>query len=215
MRLLDSYRRTGADLPFGSPERAHGVAMEGYFWRFTCPTTGRVLVTLIGVNRGPRGPWATLGVATHGGGVPARLVIADPDGATAQPRTLGASSGTAFSGDAHHVLVRLPDVEIDVRLTDLHRWSRRRWGGSSVFQIVPGLNQYWHPWLLGGSATGRAVIQGESWLLEGWQSYGEKNWGKGGFPAPGGGVRRRASTSPRPASPSPAATCTPVPCARP
>ena len=32
---LRLYRATGADLPFGDPLTAHGVAMEGYFWRFT------------------------------------------------------------------------------------------------------------------------------------------------------------------------------------
>ncbi|WP_203566509.1 tocopherol cyclase family protein [Aestuariimicrobium ganziense] len=61
-------------------------------------------------------------------------------------------------------------------------WPRRRWGGSSVFHLVPGLNQYWHPWLLGGRASGTAVVGGETWLLDGAQVYGEKNWGREGFP---------------------------------
>jgi hypothetical protein len=47
---------------------------------------------------------------------------------------------------------------------------------------MPALNQYWHPWLLGGSAHGRVVVGEDSWDLDGWQVYGEKNWGKGGFP---------------------------------
>jgi hypothetical protein len=51
-----------------------------------------------------------------------------------------------------------------------------------VFQAVPALNQYRHPWLLGGAAYGRAVLGSETWELDGWQVYGEKNWGKGGFP---------------------------------
>ncbi len=38
--LLARYRRTGADVPFGNPLAAHGVAMEGYFWRFTQRDTG-------------------------------------------------------------------------------------------------------------------------------------------------------------------------------
>ncbi|MFZ2516808.1 MAG: hypothetical protein WAW82_14205, partial [Candidatus Lutibacillus vidarii] len=62
-RALAAYRRTGADLPYGDPRRAHGVAMEGYFWRVTDRDRGRSLIALIGVNRGPRGPWATLGLA--------------------------------------------------------------------------------------------------------------------------------------------------------
>lgn len=34
-QLVSTYRGTGADLPWGAPLPAHGVAMEGYFWRFT------------------------------------------------------------------------------------------------------------------------------------------------------------------------------------
>ncbi len=51
-----------------------------------------------------------------------------------------------------------------------------------MFQSVPGLNQYWHPWLLGGRAGGRAVVDGEAWEIDGAQVYAEKNWGRGGFP---------------------------------
>jgi hypothetical protein len=51
-----------------------------------------------------------------------------------------------------------------------------------VFQLVPALNQYWHPWLLGGRASGSAVVGGERWELDGWQVYAERNWGAGGFP---------------------------------
>ena len=61
-------------------------------------------------------------------------------------------------------------------------WSRRSLGGSSVFQAVPALNQYWHPWLLGGRASGIATVGDERWELDGWQVYAEKNWGAGGFP---------------------------------
>lgn len=51
MNPLQRYRSTGADLPFGNILRSHpGVAMEGYFWRITDPTTGRVLIALCGVN---------------------------------------------------------------------------------------------------------------------------------------------------------------------
>ncbi|MFD2393343.1 hypothetical protein ACFSSF_05200 [Dietzia aerolata] len=64
MSLLGWYRSTGADLPFGDPLRAHGVAMEGYFLRLTDRERGRVVIALIGVNRGPEGHWATLGLAS-------------------------------------------------------------------------------------------------------------------------------------------------------
>ena len=51
-----------------------------------------------------------------------------------------------------------------------------------MFQAVPALNQYWHPWLLGGTAHGTATLGDEVWDLDGASVYAEKNWGKGGFP---------------------------------
>ena len=44
MALLDLYRGTGADLPWGDQLRAHpGVRMEGYFWRFTAPPIASIV----------------------------------------------------------------------------------------------------------------------------------------------------------------------------
>src|SRR3954468_3827837 len=76
--LLDTYRRTGADLPFGDPRRPHGVAMEGWFWRITAPATGVVAVVLAAVNRDAGGrAWGTVGLATHPGGFSRTLVVED------------------------------------------------------------------------------------------------------------------------------------------
>ena len=179
-RAFAAYRATGADPFFGDPLPAHDVAMEGYFWRFTDPGSGRVVIALNGVNRGPDGHWATLGLAAH----PNRFLrtVAHPEG-RASPTELGAFAGDAFQGTADRLRVDLgEDARVDVRILDGVRWPRRVTGGSSVFQAVPALNQYWHPWLLGGSAHGRVVVGGDTWDLDGWQVYGEKNWGKGGFP---------------------------------
>src|SRR3954452_13577538 len=72
------YRRTGADPPFGDPARYHGVAMEGYYWRFTDAVQGRVAVALIGVNRDGRGgTWATVALAAHPGGHLRSAVVAE------------------------------------------------------------------------------------------------------------------------------------------
>lgn len=181
--LLSRYRSTGADLPFGDPTRAHGVDMEGYFWRFTDVGSGRVLIALIGVNRSPRGPWATIGVATSpGDGVPARLVTHALDGAWADPDAVGARSDDAFVGDDRRLRVDVPGAHLDLVISEPWRWPHRAFGGSSVFQTVPGLNQYWHPWLLGGTASGSVEVDGDRWQLTGAQVYGEKNWGRGGFP---------------------------------
>lgn len=181
MGLLRAYRGTGADLPLADPTPAHaGVAMEGYFWRVTLPETGRCVIALIGVNEGPRGPWATLGLAGHPNG---SLAVAAHPGAAADPIRLGAVAGSAFVADARTVRVDLGrDDRLELEVADPVRWPAGRLGGSSVFHSVPALNQYWHPWLLGGRARGYAVLGGEHVDLTGGHVYGEKNWGKEGFP---------------------------------
>lgn len=186
MGMIRQYRSTGADLPFGDPTAAHrGVAMEGYFWRIIEPHTGRVIIALCGVNQGPDGPWATIGLASWPNGF---LRTAALDGAWADPSGLGVAGGTdgrapAFRGDAHHLTVDLgPDARLELRVEDRADWPHAGLGGSSVFQMIPALNQYWHPWMLGGRASGIAVLGGETWEFDNTQVYGEKNWGREGFP---------------------------------
>ncbi|GAB3694492.1 tocopherol cyclase family protein [Corynebacterium nasicanis] len=184
MTPLARYRSTGADLPFGEPVRAHrGVAMEGYFWRLTDPASGRVLIALCGANQGPAGPWATIGLAGSNGFIRTAALT----GSWTDPARLGVRGGDhaapAFSGDEEHLRVDLgPDARLDLRFHDLHPWPHRAFGGSSVFQVIPGLNQYWHPWLLGGRASGTATLGEQTWTFDGAHVYGEKNWGREGFP---------------------------------
>lgn len=180
MGLLRAYRATGADLPFGNQLAAHGVAMEGYFWRLTDAASGRVVIALIGVNRSPTGNWATLGLAAHPGGF---LATAAHDGAVASRHRLEVAAGSAFEASAEAVHVDLgPRARLDLRITDPAPWPSRALGGSSYFQLLPALSQYWHPWLLGGRAHGTAVLGSQRWDFAGAQIYGEKNWGREGFP---------------------------------
>ena len=155
--------------------------MEGYFWRFSDPHSGRVVVALCGVNRTGDASWATLALAAHPGGF---LRSADVRPAGADPARLGAWAGDGtFRADADRVHVDLgADARLDVRVQDPRPWPRRAFGGLGVAHAVPGLDQYWHPYLLGGRASGRAIIGDEEIDLEGFQIYAEKNWGAGGFP---------------------------------
>ena len=180
-RLHRAYRRTGADLPFGDPRRAHGVDMEGYFWRITDATRGRVVVALIGANRDRvGGTWATLGFAAHPGGL---LRVEAAEDAYAVEPALGVGSGTAFVADERTVTVDLgPGARLRLEIEQPRLWPGRTFGGSSLFHSVPALNQYWHPWLLGGTVRGEAEIADETWSLDGANVYGEKNWGREGFP---------------------------------
>jgi hypothetical protein len=180
-RVRHLYRATGADLPFGDPRRAHGVAMEGYFWRFTDASSGRVIVALCGVNRSRRGPWATVALGAHPQGFQRE---ADVRPGFADPARLGVRAGDgAFSAGPDSVRVSLStDTRLDVALDERVPWPRRSFGGLGPAQTVPGLGQYWHPHLLGGVARGTAMLGGEEVDLDGFQVYAEKNWGAGGFP---------------------------------
>ena len=157
MNPLARYRGTGADLPFQDPGRSHpGVAMEGYFWRVTDPGSGRVLIALIGVNQGPSGPWTTVGLASSDG----FLRTAAVPGAWAARDRLGAGVEGRTAAPA-----------------------RSTGQGGAAPGVDPGqLNQYWHPWLLAGRATGSVRLGSAEWVLDGAHVYGEKNWGAEGFP---------------------------------
>src|SRR4051812_3258517 len=91
--MLRAYRALGADPPWGDPGRAHGVEMEGYFWRFTDAAAGRVVVALCGVSRARGGPWATVALAGHPGGF---LRHAETSTASADLQRLGVRAGDAF-----------------------------------------------------------------------------------------------------------------------
>ncbi|GAB78419.1 Tocopherol cyclase [Austwickia chelonae] len=190
--LRARYRRTGADGPYGDPTGAHDVAMEGYFWRFTTSEAATAIV-LAGINRDTTGRhWTTLGVADHPGGHLAVTAVdggrAGPDGIDAQvcgPLLTAPDRNAHFTGTAEHVRVDMPGAHVDVRVRGLRGYPaglRHPFGGSSIFQTVPGLNQYWHPWALGGRADGVVVVDGSEILLEDAEVYAEKNWGREGFP---------------------------------
>ena len=173
-RLLAAYRRTGADPPFGDPVRAHGVGMEGYYWRLTDHAARRAVVAICGVARAPDGPWAMVILAAHPGGFvrvgTARTAWADPAG-------LGVRAEDALVADAGRLRVDLgADARLDVALGERRECPRRAFGALGVGQALPGLHQYWHPHLLGGRAVGTARLGGEEVALDA-AAYAEKNWG--------------------------------------
>jgi tocopherol cyclase len=94
-RVLEAYRRTGADPPFGDPARAHGTPLEGYYWRIVDPDAGRVIVALCGVCRGGGESWATVAVAAHPGGFVRHAVVAPAAGERA---AFGVRAGGGLRG---------------------------------------------------------------------------------------------------------------------
>jgi len=180
--LASAYRRTGADLPFGDPRRPHGVAMEGWFWRITRAQTGDVAVVLAGVNRDDAGrAWGTVGLAAHPGGFVHAAVVAGARAAEDGSVVLGDAHAT-LRGDARSVSVRLGDASLDAVFEAPGRWPRRAFGGLGAAQAIPGLSQYWHPWLLRARVRGHMVVGGREVDLDGATAYAEKNWSNGGFP---------------------------------
>ena len=174
-RLLDAYRRSGANLPFGDPARSHGSAMEGYYWRIVDAPAGTVIVLLCGVCQGPEGPWAAVAVASHPSGFVRHAVIAPAAGRNDR---FGVRAAGTLHGSAEGVHARLgDDTWIDLRTRSPVLWPRPVFGALGPAQAVPGLGQYWHPVVLASRVEGQACIGGLPVRLDGATAYAEKNWG--------------------------------------
>ena len=174
------YRRTGADVPFGNPLASHGTEMEGWFWRVTDEASGRALIALCSVNRHEDGDWSTTAVAVHPGEV---VYSAALSGARAQDSpflvTAGDEAGS-FTVSADRVRFELGDLRLSMEFRDRVLWPKA-FGGGGVFSAIPFLNQYWHPYYLGGRASGTVEYAGQRWEFSDAKLYAERNWGAG-FP---------------------------------
>ena len=179
--MLAAYRATGADPPFGDPRGYHGVGLEGHFWRITQPRTGTVVVVILAICRDAGGrPWAMASLAAHPGGAVRSATLPAAWGA---PRGLALRAGDAFAADERSLRVDLgPDARLEVSFAEPLAWPRRAFGALGPAHVVPGLSQYWHPWLLRARVSGSARVGDETIDLEGAVAYAEKNWGAGGMP---------------------------------
>ena len=184
-RLLQAYRRTGADPPFGDPSRYHGSGLEGHFWRFTQPATREVVIVIAAISRDAAGRmWGMACVAAHPG---AAVVTAVTPAASAAERSFGLrlhdGERTLLAAGPGRLEVDLgPQARLAVELDRPRGWGRRALGGIGAAQVVPGLSQYWHPHLLHATARGGATLAGRRVTLDGASAYAEKNWGAGGMP---------------------------------
>jgi hypothetical protein len=179
--MLAAYRATGADPPFGDPRGYHGVGMEGHFWRFTQPRSGAVVIVILAISRDAQGrPWAMASLAAHPGGAVRSATLQD---AWAAPRGLALRCGDAFAADERSLRLDLgPESRLEVSFSEPLPWPRRAFGALGPAHAVPGLSQYWHPWLLRARVSGSARVGDDTIDLDGAVAYAEKNWGAGGMP---------------------------------
>ena len=154
--MLDAWRRTGADLPYGDPGADRGTPFEGWYWRFSDPSSGRVVIGLCGGMR----TWALGAVASS----PGRAV----------EQTVAGSVGEVLPGGA---AVRAGSSRVEAELSDVVAWPRRMLGALGPAHLLPWMPQYWQPLVLRATAHGEAVVRGERIRIDGWQAYHEKNWG--------------------------------------
>jgi hypothetical protein len=179
--MLAAYRRTGADWPFGDPRGYHGVGMEGHFWRITQPATGAVVVAIVAISRDEAArPWAMASLAAHPGAAVRSATLTD---AWAAPRGLALRAGDAVAADERSLRIAIAgDARLDVAFSDALPWPRRAFGALGPAHAIPGLSQYWHPWLLRARVSGAARLGDDEIDLDGAVAYAEKNWGAGGMP---------------------------------
>jgi tocopherol cyclase len=181
MRLADIYRRTGADLPYSDPLTSHGCEMEGWFWRLTDAASGRAAVALFSINQHPDGDWSTVAVAAHPGGLVRAAALQDARSDDAPFELHAGTPGKdEFSATYDALHVELDDVTMDLRFDKPYEWPMALAGGG-IASAIPFLNQYWHPYRLGGTATGEFRFGTERWRFDNAKLYTERNWGAG-FP---------------------------------
>ena len=178
------YRRTGADVPFGNPLPSHSTEMEGWFWRVSDEASGRVLIALCSVNRHPAGDWSTTAVAVHPGNVVRSAALSGACAADGPFSVTAGDEAGNFTVGTDRVRFELADLTLEMEFGDRVLWPKA-FGGGGMFSAIPFLNQYWHPYYLGGRASGTVSYTGpdgpESWNFENAKLYAERNWGAG-FP---------------------------------
>lgn len=178
--LVALYRRTGADVPYGDPLPSHGTEMEGWFWRLTDPVSGRVVVALCSCNQHPDGDWSTAAIALEPGAAVRSAAIS---GAVADRREFAVRADHdtgVLDADRTGLRLTIDDCAVDLRVDNTEPWPKV-FGGGGVFSSVPFLNQYWHPYCLGGRASGTVRGAGVDWQFDDARLYCERNWGAG-FP---------------------------------
>ena len=156
--MLAAYRATGADPPFGDPRGYHGAGHGGpllahhpaahrcrggrhprHLPRRAGPSVGD------GLAGRPPGRRGAVGDAARGVGRAAAGCGCAP--ATRSPPTSTRCASTSA-----------PTHGWTLSFAEPLAWPRRAFGALGPAQVVPGLSQYWHPWLLRAQVSGSARV---------------------------------------------------------
>lgn len=154
--MIDVWRRTGADLPYGDLGAARGTPFEGWYWRFSDPSSGQVVVGLCGGMRS----WALGAVAAYPGRAVEQAIADEVAQVVVGPSAVRA--GASY---------------VEAELSGVVPWPRRMLGALGPAHLLPWMPQYWQPLVLRATARGHAVVRGRRIEIDGWHAYHEKNWG--------------------------------------
>lgn len=174
-QLVDVYRRAGGDPPFVDTGGAHGSPMEGYFWRLASERDRRVLVAMVGRARHQsQEPWGVAGIGAHPESTLVHEITAAPSAARDH---LDVSVPGIFTGSLTSLDVAVGSGRLTARFArPVHLPGPL--GGLGLGHLVPGLPTYWTPSLISADVVeGEASYGGETFSLEGYKVYVEKNWG--------------------------------------
>jgi tocopherol cyclase len=123
--------------------------------------------------------WSTVAIAAHPGTASWSAAVPHADADDRGNVRLGEA---LVAGD-RTLRAAVGEARVDLELDHTMPWPRRAFGGIGPAQVIPGLSQYWHPWLLHATVRGRAHLGGRVIDLDGATAYAEKNWSPaGGFP---------------------------------
>ncbi|MGW4826351.1 tocopherol cyclase family protein [Amycolatopsis japonica] len=172
------WRRTGADFPGGDPLPGHGVATEGYLWRFTLPEQQQVVTVACTVNRDGRETWSHILVAAEPGALLCQETVA---GGYTDRETFTIGLGRLLRYQDNELKVAMGDLRLEARMTSVSGWSRRT-PPNGLAATLPFLRTYWHPYVLDGEVQGQLDTGSHGYGLHGAHVYAEKSWGRG-FPA--------------------------------
>jgi hypothetical protein len=139
------------------------------------------VVAIVAISRDAAGrSWAMVSLASHPGGAVRSATLPT---ASASPRGLALRAGDAVHADERSLRIVLgDDARLEVAFSDPRPWPRRAFGALGPAHAIPGLSQYWHPWLLRADVTGTARVGEDDLDLDRAVVYAEKNWGAGGMP---------------------------------